>query len=1064
MRFIADLHIHSRFSRATSKALDPENLHLWAQKKGVTVLGTGDFTHPQWLLELQQKLEEDEEGLYRLKTELRKPMDGLLPASCLALPRFLLTGEISCIYKKKGRTRKVHHLVLMPDFESVRRLNERLSRIGNLSSDGRPILGLDSKDLLGIVLESSDRAFLIPAHVWTPWFSLFGSNSGFDAIEECFEDLTPHVRALETGLSSDPAMNRLLSGLDPYLLVSNSDAHSPSKVGREANLFDTALDYPHMIQAMTTGEGFVGTIEFFPEEGKYHLDGHRKCKIRIDPLQASRPMDTCPVCHRPLTVGVLHRVQELSDRTRPNLSKDFFSLVPLSEILSEIMDCGPTSKAVEALYEDLLKRLGPELPILMDLPLARIEEAAGPLLREAIDRMRRNLVVREGGYDGEYGTIRLFRNSEKKALLGQMALFRSESPRHRRPTVTAFPYQRVRESVQESFLMAPPSSASDPILDPLNPEQRAAVLSRDCFLLVVAGPGTGKTLTLTHRIAHLIRSGLADPQETLALTFTRKAAREMEDRILMLLKAEHKGPVAVSTFHSFCLQILRNETDLTGLPKDFILCPEGDAQHLMQEVAARMGLTQKRGLGRLLKDLLRVRWAPLLGHTPSNPEARVLLDAYQERMRGLQMIDLEDLEVETLRFLRKNPLVARAYGERYPWIFVDEYQDTNPIQVLLLKALVFAGATRLFAIGDPDQAIYGFRGSEMANFNRFVEDFPGAGVIRLARNYRSTESILRASAHLLGKPTPLQGQLGQGDPLVLVPCRTEFEEAEVIVEEIERFLGGTTHFSLDSGRVASHEAESSLSFGDLGVLYRLNAQGDALEQALDRAGIPVIRSGEAPLVTRFPVNVIYRFLQVLQSPDNTYYSKRYQDILDTFSLQRPQPGDALSRAKPLVELIEDAMTLHGLKPAADESEEALGQLRALAERCGQALGDLLDRLSLERGMDHATLMGDRVALMSMHAAKGLEWPVVFITGCEDGLIPCSLFGNRNEEEERRLFYVAMTRARKRLLLLYSRRRQLKGRVLRFPPSPFLDAIPKDLCTTLERGPGRAKAHTQLRLF
>ena len=295
MKFIADLHTHSHYSRATSKSLDPEHLALWAQKKGIRVVGTGDFTHPGWVSELQDKMVEAEDGLYRLRPDFQKNVESQLPSSCNGSTRFLLSGEISCIYKKGGKTRKVHHLVLMPDMASVLKLNEQLDRIGNITSDGRPILGLDSRDLLEITLEASDRAFFIPAHVWTPWFSVFGSKSGFDSLEECFEDLTSHIYALETGLSSDPPMNRLLSALDDYLLVSNSDAHSPGKLGREANIFDTDPDYNHMIRAMTDREGFLGTIEFYPEEGKYHLDGHRKCQVRFQPEETIKHDGICPV-------------------------------------------------------------------------------------------------------------------------------------------------------------------------------------------------------------------------------------------------------------------------------------------------------------------------------------------------------------------------------------------------------------------------------------------------------------------------------------------------------------------------------------------------------------------------------------------------------------------------------------------------------------------------------------------------------------------------------------------------------------------------------------------------
>ncbi|MBT3256381.1 MAG: hypothetical protein HN366_07990 [Deltaproteobacteria bacterium] len=418
MKFIADLHIHSHYSRATSKTLDPERLSIWAQKKGVSLIGTGDFTHPGWVLELNEKLIETREGLFQLRPQLQKEISSQVPPSCRGNTRFLLSSEISCIYKKGGRTRKLHHLILMPHISSVIRFNERLERIGNISSDGRPILGIDSRDLLEIALETDERAFFIPAHIWTPWFSLFGSKSGFDAIEECFEDLTNHIHALETGLSSDPPMNRCLSALDRYVLVSNSDAHSPGKLGREANMFDTDLDYDHIIRAMTDGRGFEGTLEFFPEAGKYHLDGHRKCKIRLGPQETLEQKGLCPVCRRPLTVGVLNRVYQLSDRDAPQLSKDFVRLISLPEILSELLGCGPATKKVAGFYERLISQMGPELEILMNLPLTRLKQAGGPVVAEAVARMRRNQVIREGGYDGQFGVMRLFENSERAAILG----------------------------------------------------------------------------------------------------------------------------------------------------------------------------------------------------------------------------------------------------------------------------------------------------------------------------------------------------------------------------------------------------------------------------------------------------------------------------------------------------------------------------------------------------------------------------------------------------------------------------------------------------------------------
>lgn len=373
MKIIADLHIHSHYSRATSKDLNFEQLYKWAQLKGVQVVGSGDIAHPGWLEEMREKLEPAEAGLFRLKTEVAAAVDPEIPPACRGEVRFMLAGEISNIYKKFDKVRKIHNVVFLPSLEAVEKFQIELEKIGNIRSDGRPILGLDARDLFEIVLETDPQAHLIPAHIWTPWFSLFGSKSGFDRIEECFEDLTPHIFALETGLSSDPAMNWQLSALDRYTLVSNSDAHSPPKLAREANHFETELSYPAIFQALKNGDPdhFKGTIEFFPEEGKYHFDGHRKCGIRWAP-QTTRDHDSrCPVCRRPVTVGVMHRVAELADRpegVKPERWHPYVSLIPLPEVLAEVLGVGPASKGVRRLHANLLAKLGPELTLLQDAP------------------------------------------------------------------------------------------------------------------------------------------------------------------------------------------------------------------------------------------------------------------------------------------------------------------------------------------------------------------------------------------------------------------------------------------------------------------------------------------------------------------------------------------------------------------------------------------------------------------------------------------------------------------------------------------------------------------------
>jgi DNA helicase-2/ATP-dependent DNA helicase PcrA len=1066
MKFIADLHVHSHFSRATSRNLDPEHLALWGKKKGITLIGTGDFTHAGWLSELQDKLIVAENGLYRLKPELETSIEREIPASCRRPIRFLFSGEISCIYKRRGKTRKLHHLVLMPDMDAVFRLNKKLDRIGNLSSDGRPILGLDSRDLLEIVLEASEKAFFIPAHIWTPWFSLFGSKSGFDALDECFADLSSHIHALETGLSSDPPMNRLLSAIDNYLLVSNSDAHSPAKLGREANIFDTELDYDKILQAMIQRKGFEGTIEFFPEEGKYHFDGHRKCQIRLHPRETRAYGGICPSCGKPLTIGVLHRVDELSDRDSPKLSKDFHCLIPLTEILSEIFDCGPSTKKVASAYEDLLVELGPELHILMDAQPEDIEKAGGMLLSKAIERMRQYQVIREEGYDGEYGTIRLFEDAERDALVGQFALF--QAPKRKKPgPKKELRADRVAAKITETPQNLGQTFPTDPILGHLNPEQKQAVLHSGGHLIIVAGPGTGKTMTLSHRIAHLIRSGQISPSQILALTFTNKAAREMGDRISNLISEQTDPKVWVSTFHGFCLEVLRKEGKNLNLPPSFNVCSELDVPILVKQVSSESG-GGKGIANKLLKELPRLKMVSVM-EDKTGPDHNSLLpyfERYQQKLRQLGMLDLDDLQVETLRLFNQEPKICQKYAERFPKIFVDEYQDTNSLQVLLLKVLIQSGPGEICAIGDPDQAIYGFRGADVQNFYRFSEDFPGAKEVKLSQNYRSSQVILSGSSGLMRREKPLMGAMEGGDSIRFASCRTHAEEAEMIVEQIEKLMGGTTYFSLDSGRVSSHEDGENFSFGDMAVLFRLNAQGKALQEALARAGIPCIRSGEKPLINRYPVNVVWRFLHALQYPDNPYHLRTYLDLPDVKGLDVKDVLKKCEVTTSLEDLLDQAIALHGFDLSSEESAEALRRLKGIA---GNFLGDLksfLDALSLERGIDHATLSGDRVALMSLHAAKGLEWPVVFITGCEDQLIPCTLFADRDDEEEKRLFYVGMTRARSKLILSNASRRAINGRVFQMKPSPFLDLIPEEFCEPLERAAWKrkGKTHKQLGLF
>ena len=408
MKMIGDLHIHSRFSMATSREGTPENLDFWARKKGISLIGTGDFTHPVWREELKERLVTEGNGLYRLRDEYVKEESRKFPGKGT---HFVVSGEMSSIYKKNGKTRKVHNVILLPSLEAADTMAQRLEKIGNIHSDGRPILGLDSHDLLEMMLDVCPDGILIPAHIWTPHFSVLGAKSGFDSVEECFEELTPYVHALETGLSSDPAMNWRISKLDRYQLVSNSDAHSPSKLGREANLLDIDCSYEGLYQAIQTGKGLEGTVEFFPEEGKYHFDGHRKCGVSLSPVEAERLGGICPVCGKKLTMGVDHRVEQLADREEGFVKKDgkkYESLVPLPEVVAACMGYSTASKKVQGCFEQMMQTLGTEFDILRNVPAEDIKSCAGERIAEGIENVRTGNVKRIPGYDGEYGKIQLF--------------------------------------------------------------------------------------------------------------------------------------------------------------------------------------------------------------------------------------------------------------------------------------------------------------------------------------------------------------------------------------------------------------------------------------------------------------------------------------------------------------------------------------------------------------------------------------------------------------------------------------------------------------------------------
>ena len=1043
--FFADLHLHSKFSRATSRDCDLEHMAIWACKKGVSVLGTGDFTHPEWFAEIQDKLIPAEPGLFRLRDDLQKAVSQETPRACQATVRFLLQVEISTIYKKGDRTRKVHHVIYAPGFEEAKRLGERLARIGNVASDGRPILGLDSRDLLEITLECGDGCYLIPAHVWTPWFAVLGSKSGFDAIEECYDDLSDHIFALETGLSSDPPMNWRLSCLDRYTLVSNSDAHSPPKIAREACAFDTDMDYFAMRRALETREGYSGTVEFFPEEGKYHLDGHRKCGVRLSPPETRQHEGRCPECGKPLTVGVMNRVDELADRPEGTVSDSaspFRSFVPLPEVISEVHGVGDKSKKVAAVYEKLVSSIGPELFILEHAPAVDIEHAGAPSVAEAITRMRKGRVIRDAGYDGEYGTIRLFQKTELTHGKCTSLLFdlpaESSRPKEKKSRQTSKepdkPDGRTSHlPVSSETVAQDESSTKQKHAGLLDSEQQAAVDYVSGPLLIIAGPGTGKTRTLTERITRLVTTGTAAPEQCLAITFSRRAAREMADRLgQQLSNSEQRVPVM--TFHSLGLSMLREHHERLELPRSFRVAGDAERVRLLAEIS---DLSEQR-TARWLTKLSQARRSSSLDAL--DPEMQELARAYQQELRHRDLLDFDDLILLPGDLLERDPQLAEQYRDRWTFLSVDEFQDIDVNQYRLIRLLTRPTAN-VCVIGDPDQSIYGFRGSDPQMFQRFLEDYPTAHTISLRTNYRSSQTIVGAAMQAIAPsslaPDRTLEALSDNETLIEIQsCATERAEAEFVVHTIERLIGGHAFFSIDSGRVEHDEDTDPLAFDDFAVLYRTETQGEVIAEALHRSGIPFQRKSHRALLEDPSVQAALAFMH---------------DMLPSAESE----GTPIS-ASDLVKRAADAVWKES-----PEITERLPDLNALAEQCNNDASRFVNELVLGSEVDLWDPRGSRVSLLTLHAAKGLEFRVVFVVGCEEGLLPLRWGSSADSDtaEERRLFFVGMTRARDRLFLTHARKRLWQGKLRQRDASPFLQEISEALAHRAEQSKRRKAKRT-----
>jgi len=1072
MKFIADFHIHSHFSIATSKQLIPEYLDYWAKLKGITVIGTGDFTHPGWIKELKEKLEPAEQGLFKLKKEYilpNLPNFQNLGSFSTQQVRFLLTSEISNIYKKNGKVRKVHNVIFAPDFETVEKIQQSLIKIGgNITSDGRPILGLDSKNMLEICLQASENIFFVPAHVWTPWFSVLGAKSGFDSLEECYEDLTKYIYAAETGLSSDPPMNWICSILDKFTLISNSDAHSPEKLGRNANIFNTEISYNSIVNALKTGnpEQCLGTIDLFPQEGKYHYDGHRKCGILWNPVETLQHKGICSKCGKKVTVGVMNRVVQLSDREDFRERKNrlpFYSIIPLKELLSEIQGVGPNSKKIGKIYHSVLNEIGPELDILLNKPIEEIKNNGNDILAEAIRRMRNGEIYIKEGFDGEFGIIKVFKEGEIQSFEDSLFkdIFQVKPPAKRKLINFDLEEYRRLQNIQkekpdvENKVVSKIKPENQDLIKHLNPEQQKAAQHFSDPALIVAGPGTGKTRVIAVRIANLIRNKKVNPENILAVTFTNKAANEMKQRLGLLLEKEIVSQLQVCTFHAFGYKIILEHLAETGRRKNFTIIDEDYKRIIFQQIGC-----DKKQLKKISELITENKQN--LKTVEEISENSEIFKKYEGILKGQNLFDLDDLIYLPVLLFKKYPEILTHYRDQFQWIMVDEFQDVNFAQYQLIRKLMPGNDSNLCVIGDPNQSIYGFRGADVKFIQSFTNDYPKVKIYKLRKSYRCPENVLKASDNVIQKKSEkrlLEG-IKSGLKIKISENSSDKSEAEFIARTIEKMIGGLRFFSMDSRITEGNEEAEIKSLSDFVVLCRIKSQMKVLEKAFKDHSIPFQKIGTETLFNKEPVKSIIEIISFLRNPEQIFLKEKLAPKIKINEIEFLKNKISVESVKDIIQSISEKCFQK------EKDNEDIKKLLAFSEKYGSNIDEFLKNIFLGTEVDTFQPELEKATLMTLHAAKGLEFQCVFIVGCEEGLLPYSLFDVSDIEEEKRLLYVGMTRAKKYLYLTHAKKRFLMGKEYKPARSPFLNRIEKELIefSKSEYKKKKKKDDFQMKLF